>query len=132
MERALADAGLASGTIRYLNLHGTGTPHNDAMESLAVARVFEAPPPCSSTKPLTGHTLAAAGAIEAALCWLVLHESRGGPLVLPPHRGGDVPDPELPALPLVADGTRVARGPVMSTSFGFGGSNCALVLEDVP
>jgi len=133
MRGALADAGLAPSDIAYLNLHGTGTPHNDAMESLAVARVFAAPPPCSSTKPLTGHTLAAAGALEAAFCWLALARREGERIALPPHVAEGARDPALPALPLAAHGV-VVRAPrpaaLMSTSFGFGGSNCALVLGD--
>src|SRR5258706_586427 len=82
---ALADAGLAPGQIAYLNLHGTGTPQNDSMEAAAVARVLGGEIPCSSTKPLVGHTLGAAGAIEAAFCWLVLAERPGGEPALPPH-----------------------------------------------
>ncbi len=133
MRAALGDAGLAPADIAYLNLHGTGTPQNDAMESRAVARVFAAPPPCSSTKPLTGHTLAAAGALEAAFAWLVLARREGNRMALPPHPWDGVRDPALPALPLVARGeTREAPRPAaaMSTSFGFGGSNCALILGD--
>ena len=133
MRGALADAGLAASDIAYLNLHGTGTPHNDAMESLAVARVFAAAPPCSSTKPLTGHTLAAAGALEAAFCWLALARREGERIALPPHVAEGARDAALPALPLAARGDVVsARRPaaLMSTSFGFGGSNCALVIGD--
>src|SRR5258705_206644 len=85
MKMALDDAGLAPGEIAYLNLHGTGTPQNDVMEAAAVARVLGTDVPCSSTKPLVGHTLGAAGALEAAFCWLVLAERSGGRLALPPH-----------------------------------------------
>jgi 3-oxoacyl-[acyl-carrier-protein] synthase-1 len=135
MRAALADAGLASDAISYLNLHGTGTSQNDAMESAAVSRVFTAGVPCSSTKPLVGHTLGASGAIEAGFCWLVLERRsrHGGRLRLPPHRFDGVPDPALPALALVRKGQEVAAAsPValMTNSFGFGGSNCALVLGD--
>ena len=84
MEGALADAGLEPGEIAYLNLHGTGTPLNDAMESVAVHALFGDELPCSSTKPLVGHTLGAAGALEAAFCWLVLRQREGDELVLPP------------------------------------------------
>ncbi len=133
MRAALGDAGLAPESIAYLNLHGTGTPHNDAMESRAVANVFAAPPPCSSTKPLTGHTLAAAGALEAAFCWLALTRREGARMTVPPHLWDGVRDPTLPALPLVARGD-VCSAPqpsaVMSTSSGFGGSNCALIIGD--
>ncbi len=72
MRKALASAQLAPEQIGYLNLHGTATQHNDAMESLAVASLFPDGVACSSTKPMTGHTLGAAGALEAAFCWLSL------------------------------------------------------------
>ena len=133
MRAALADAGLGPADIAYLNLHGTGTPHNDAMECLAVARVFPSPPPCSSTKPLVGHTLAAAGALEAAFCWLALARRESGRMRLPPHLWDGVREPALPALPLAVLGDSCAApapSALMSSSFGFGGSNCALVLGD--
>ena len=131
---ALADARLEPAQIAYVNLHGTGTKHNDAMESLALARVFGAAlPPCSSTKPLVGHTLAAAGALEAAFCWLALARRSGERMQLPPHLWDGARDAALPTLPLVARGEGCAAqrpAAVMSTSFGFGGSNCALILGD--
>jgi 3-oxoacyl-[acyl-carrier-protein] synthase-1 len=126
---ALARAGLEPGDIDYVNLHGTATPQNDAMEAQVVARVFGGATPASSTKPLTGHTLGAAGAIEAALCWLAL--ARNAERRLPPHWWDGDADPALPALALVPPGG-VAAGPLrraLSQSFAFGGSNCALVLE---
>jgi 3-oxoacyl-[acyl-carrier-protein] synthase-1 len=83
---ALQRAGLAPGAVDYLNLHGTATPHNDAMESLAVAEVLGTQVPASSTKPLTGHTLGASGAIEAALCWMTLADNPEQRL-LPPTGG---------------------------------------------
>jgi 3-oxoacyl-[acyl-carrier-protein] synthase-1 len=135
MRGALADAGLRPDQIDYLNLHGTGTPLNDAMESGAVARVFGTATPCSSTKPLTGHTLGASAAIEAALCWLMLSRPEPEGLTPPPHCWDGEVDPALPPLALVRPGARVpARGAraVMSTSFGFGGSNCALILGGGP
>jgi 3-oxoacyl-[acyl-carrier-protein] synthase-1 len=133
MRDALADAGAAASEIAYVNLHGTGTPQNDAMEAAAVARVLGTEVPCSSTKPLVGHTLGAAGAIEAAFCWLLLAERRGGELALPPHVWDGARDPGLAPIHLVAKG-EVARGGagaralVMTNSFGFGGNNCTLVL----
>ncbi|HEX2485728.1 MAG TPA: beta-ketoacyl-ACP synthase [Myxococcota bacterium] len=133
MEAALRDAGCAPGQIAYLNLHGTGTPLNDAMESVAVAALFGERVPCSSTKPLVGHTLGAAGALEAAFCWLVLKGREGGELLLPPHAWDGARDPALPALRLAAKGERVAAPPparVMTNSFGFGGNNCTLVLGE--
>jgi 3-oxoacyl-[acyl-carrier-protein] synthase-1 len=136
MRRALEDARLAPGAIGYLNLHGTGTPLNDAMEGIAVDRVFGGALPCSSTKPLVGHALGAAGAIEAALCWLMLERSRGGALELAPHCFDGETDPAIPALHLAKRGerTETAAAPrVMTNSFGFGGNNCTLVLgRDFP
>src|SRR5262245_26935490 len=132
MRGALADAGLAPGAIAYLNLHGTGTPLNDVMECQAVERVFGDALPVSSTKPLVGHTLGAAGALEAAFCWLMLARSREGALELPPHSFDGERDPELPVVHLVSKGESVRPGGalrVMTNSFGFGGNNCTLVLE---
>jgi len=133
MELALADAGLDARDVAYLNLHGTGTSLNDSMESTAVAAVFEAGVPCSSTKALVGHTLGAAGAMEAAFCWLLLAAREGDELPLPPHCWDGVQDDELPSLKLAARGARVraaAPARVMSNSFGFGGNNCTLVLGE--
>ena len=128
MRAALERAGLAPDAIDYLNLHGTGTPHNDAMESLAVAEVLGREVPVSSTKPLTGHTLAAAGALEAAFAWLTLVDNPQG--LLPPHWWDGQPDPALPALSVVRPGDRLGRAPryVMSNSFAFGGNNATLIL----
>ena len=125
---ALKRAGLCSGQIDYLNLHGTATRQNDAMESRVVAQLFGDHLPASSTKPLTGHALGAAGAIEAGLSWLAL--ARNPENRLPPHWWDGEADPELPALNLVEPG-RAADRPLrhaLSTSFAFGGSNAALVL----
>ena len=124
MAGALKDAGLQPADIGYLNLHGTGTPQNDIMEALAVSRLLGEATPCSSTKPMTGHTLGAAGALEAAFSWLAL--SRGQ---LPPHCNGSDRDPALPPINLVRTGnTASAPRFVMSNSFAFGGSNCSLIL----
>jgi len=131
MQAALADAGIAPEEIAYLNLHGTGTPLNDAMESVAVAALFGCELPCSSTKPLVGHTLGAAGALEAAFCWLVLQKREDDELVLPAHCFDGVRDEALPPLHFAARGERASlHGParVMTNSFGFGGNNCTLVL----
>jgi 3-oxoacyl-[acyl-carrier-protein] synthase-1 len=129
MRGALADAGLPPAAIAYLNLHGTGTPLNDRMEFNAIARVFGASPPCSSTKPLVGHTLGAAGAMEAGFCWLLLRAGQLGALELIPHVYDGQLDPELNGLALVARGARAPLGPVMTNSFGFGGNNCTLILS---
>ncbi len=128
MHAALKDAGLVAQAVDYLNLHATATPKNDEMESRAVARVFPAGVAASGTKPMTGHTLGAAGAIELAFCWLSLRDGK-----LPPHVWDGEPDPALPQLDLVARGRRFARpaGRVcMSNSFAFGGSNACLLAGD--
>jgi 3-oxoacyl-[acyl-carrier-protein] synthase-1 len=131
IREALRDAGLTSDSIAYLNLHGTGTLQNDSMESAAVDRVFPHGVPCSSTKPLVGHTLGASGAVEAAFCWLMLAHQRGAEIETPPHRFDGERDPKLPALKLTGEALRVKREPgsaLMTNSFGFGGNNCALIL----
>ena len=134
MALALNNAGLEPEQIDYLNLHGTATEHNDAMESLAVHGLFGAQLACSSTKPMTGHTLGAAGALEAALCWLSLseHNPHGQ---LPPHVWDGQADPRLPALNLV-DGTQRMHAArprrIMSNSFAFGGNNVSLIVGDTP
>jgi 3-oxoacyl-[acyl-carrier-protein] synthase-1 len=127
MRQALARAGLPGRAIDYANLHGTATPHNDAMESLAIAEVLGLDVPVSSTKPLTGHALAAAGAIEAAVCWHTLVDNPAGRL--PPHGWDGVRDPALPNVRVVAPGETLGRAPrhVLSNSFAFGGSNACLV-----
>jgi len=132
MRRALEDAGARGEEILYLNLHGTGTPLNDAMESRAVERALGHDVPCSSTKPLTGHTLGAAGAAEIAFAWLILEHERRGELALAPHVFDRERDPELAPIRLVEPGENVlprGRRLVMSNAFGFGGNNCSVVLE---
>ncbi len=128
MHLALQRAGISPQELDYVNLHGTATHHNDAMESLAVAEVLGAQVAVSSTKPLTGHTLAAAGAIEAAFAWLTLVDNPSG--ALPPHWWDGQVDPALPALKVVAAGEQLGRAPryVLSNSFAFGGSNATLLL----
>jgi 3-oxoacyl-[acyl-carrier-protein] synthase-1 len=129
MVQALGDAGLSPTDIGYINLHGTATVLNDAMESKAVAAVFGDATPCSSTKSMTGHMLGAAGGCEAAFLWLTLDPRFNRDGLLPPHLWDGVRDPALPALNLVPTGARIPRGRAMlSNSFGFGGSNAALIL----
>ena len=121
MRAALADAGLV--TVDYVNLHGTGTVYNDAMECAAVRSVFGDAVPCSSTKPLTGHCLGAAGAIEAALCWIALKRGKG----LPPHCAAPV-DVSLAPFPIPQVGDERPLRTVLSNSFAFGGSNASVIL----
>ena len=100
------------------------------MESLAVDALFGARLPCSSSKAMTGHTLGAAGALEAAFCWLSLAHGQ-----LPPHLWDGQQDPELASLNLIGPGQRLrAGGPhhLMSNSFAFGGNNISLILGDTP
>lgn len=128
LQGALDQARLQAADIDYLNLHGTATPQNDAMEARVVHDLFGADLPVSGTKPLTGHTLGAAGALEAAFCWLALNaenqENR-----LPPHVWDGVPDPELQQLHWVQLGERASRlRYAMSSSFAFGGNNAAVIL----
>jgi 3-oxoacyl-[acyl-carrier-protein] synthase-1 len=129
MRMALQRAGLSPGAVDYVNLHGTGTRQNDAMESHAVAQVLGLEVPVGSTKPCTGHALAAAGAIEAAVAWLTLVDNPRG--LLPPHRWDGERDPELAALRVVSPGETLGRAPrdVLSNSFAFGGSNAALLIS---
>ncbi|MDR2625631.1 MAG: beta-ketoacyl-ACP synthase [Zoogloeaceae bacterium] len=124
---ALKTARIHAEDIDYVNLHGTATRQNDAMEGRVMAELFPHTP-MSSTKPLTGHTLGAAGALEAAICWLTLADTGQR---LPPHLWDHQPDPALPPLHLTSLGSRAPRPPryALSTSFAFGGSNAALILE---
>jgi 3-oxoacyl-[acyl-carrier-protein] synthase-1 len=133
LTEALRRAGLAPADIDYINMHGTATPQNDAMESRVIAELFGCEVPVSSTKPFTGHTLGAAAAIEAALCWLALQPENGRGQ-LPPHLWDGQLDPALPALNLVPPGATLGRPlrHAASTSFAFGGSNAALVLGRAP
>lgn len=136
MRGALTDAGLDASAIAYLNLHGTATQLNDAMESRAVHDVLGPDVPCSSTKALVGHTLGAAGATELAFCWLALAHRSGRSLPLPPHTYDGELDPELAPirLAIARPGEREVRieaarpAALMTNSFGFGGNNCTLVV----
>lgn len=129
MERALADAGLSACDIDYVNLHGTGTELNDAMESRALARVFPRGVPASSTKALTGHTLGAAGALELGICWLALSRAANPSRALPPQPWAGTPDPALPPIDIVAGARGAERlSRCMSNSFAFGGCNVSLVV----
>ncbi|WP_149540022.1 beta-ketoacyl-ACP synthase [Siccirubricoccus phaeus] len=132
MRAAIADAGLEPGQIDYVNAHGTGTPENDKMETFGMRAVFgEHPnplgPPISSNKSMIGHTLSAAGAVEAAFSLLTIRDQR-----LPPTINHEVPDPAIPldVVPNVARDAKVER--VLSNSFGFGGQNVCLVLGAAP
>ena len=125
MRRALDDAGLEPSAIDYINLHGTGTVDNDAAEARAVRRVFTAGVPAlSSTKGLTGHTLAAAGAVESVISVLALTDG-----LLPANTGLETVDAKLELAP-VREPTRARVRAVLSNSFGFGGNNACVVLRE--
>jgi 3-oxoacyl-[acyl-carrier-protein] synthase-1 len=129
IEGALARADIPAAKIDYVNLHGTGTLQNDAMEARVIHALFGAGIAVSSTKPFTGHALGAAGAIEAGLCWLAMQdENPEGKL--PPHLWDGVPDPDLPALSVAEPGSSLGHPLrwVLSNSFAFGGANATLVL----
>lgn len=121
MRAALATAGLAPETIDYVNLHGTGTPANDAAEDHAVHGLFGSRVPVNSTKGMTGHALGAAGAVEAIVAALAVDAG-----IIPGSPGTQMLDPALRARYEVRGGERTVDR-VLSNSFGFGGSNCSLV-----
>lgn len=121
---ALAHAGIAARDIAYINLHGTATRLNDAMEAQVTHRLFGGDTPCSSTKSLTGHMLGAAGSCEAAFVAMALQRREA-----PPHIWDGEADPDLPPLHLTDRlGERVDGRYMMSCSYAFGGNNMALVL----
>lgn len=122
MKQALQDAGLQTDQIGYINLHGTGTPDNDLAESRAVRRLFPTPPPLSSIKGATGHSLAAAGAIEAVLGVIAIDRH-----LLPANTNLEQVDPELELQPVTIPRQKEIQA-VLSNSFGFGGNNGSLVI----
>jgi 3-oxoacyl-[acyl-carrier-protein] synthase II len=130
VRNALSDAGIVPDRIDYINAHGTGTPENDKMEYLGISTVFGEHTgriPVSSNKSMVGHTLSAAGAVEAVFSLLTLEHQR-----IPPTINYDVPDPAIPfdVVPNKARDARVTA--VMSNSFGFGGQNASLILTREP
>jgi 3-oxoacyl-[acyl-carrier-protein] synthase II len=130
MRKTLADAGMEPEQIDHINAHGTATPENDKMEYLATATVFgEHTPkiPVSSNKSMVGHTISAAGAVEAVFSLLTLEHQR-----IPPTINYEVPDPAI-HFDVVGNTARDARvTAVMSNSFGFGGQNASLILTREP
>jgi 3-oxoacyl-[acyl-carrier-protein] synthase II len=130
MQEALADAGLQPDAIDYINAHGTSTPENDKMEAMSCGAVFGARMetlPISSNKSMVGHTLTAAGAVEAVFSLLTIAHGR-----LPPTINYREPDPNI-RLDVVANVARdAAVRRVLSNSFGFGGQNTCLVFGDAP
>ncbi len=125
MRRAIEDAGTRPANIDYINLHGTGTKDNDLAEAIAIRALFGGSvPPLSSIKGATGHSLAAAGAIEAVICSMGIREG-----LIPGNTGCREPDPDLMIQP-VLEAMNKKISTVLSNSFGFGGNNACLVLGD--
>lgn len=124
MRRACADAGVERSAISAIKAHGTGTRANDEAEGLGMREVFgERMPPLTSLKPALGHTLGACGALETLAFTASLDRGR-----LPPTAGFEVPDPALGLTPL-CEPLAWSGGPVLLNTFGFGGNNCALILQ---
>jgi 3-oxoacyl-[acyl-carrier-protein] synthase II len=127
MLQAMKNAGIRASQVSYINAHGTSTPHGDRVETIAIKRAFgskEQVPPVSSTKSMTGHLLGAAGGLEAAISVLAVHHQ-----VAPPTINLDCPDPECD-LDYVPNHTRkMAIEYALSNSFGFGGTNAALLFK---
>ncbi len=129
MTAALKDAGLSPCDISYVNLHGTATVANDAMETKAVKSVLP-DVVCSSTKPFTGHCLGASGAVEAAICCISLLDDKKR---LPPHVFDGEYDDKIDKLTIVTSGDRYGDSDkkelyFMSNSFAFGGNNCSIIV----
>ena len=124
MQSALADARLAAADVSYVSAHGTGTPVNDRLEALALARVFGGGIPASSIKSMIGHAMGAASAIEAVTCVLAtVHD------VVPPTINFETPDPEC-ALDCVPNAAReYAVGVAMNNAYGFGGNNASVIFR---
>ena len=128
INQALQRAGVQPDQIDYINMHGTATRQNDAMESKVIDQLFGSDVPVSSTKAFTGHTLGAAAAIEAAFCWLAMQDDNVEG-ILPPHLWDGELDITLPLLNVIKPGSRLGR-PIrlaLSNSFAFGGSNACLI-----
>ena len=126
VQLALADAGVDAAAVGHVNAHGTSTPHNDAAEAEAIAKVFgERGIPVTSTKGVTGHLIGAAGAVEAIAAVLAARTGQ-----VPPTANHHSTD--LPVDVVVGEPRLIAPAPALSTSFAFGGHNAALVVGPPP
>jgi 3-oxoacyl-[acyl-carrier-protein] synthase II len=126
IQGAVDDAGLSPDDVDYVNAHGTGTPENDKMEYLGLTSVFGARAhrlPVSSNKSMIGHTLTAAGAVEAVFTLTSLREG-----LLPPTINYEVPDPAIELDVVPNEARRAGAEIALSNSFGFGGQNVSLVI----
>ena len=132
MEMALTDARMWPEQIDYINLHGTATPLNDAMESKAIQRVFGDAVAVSSTKGMTGHTLGASAGLELGICWLLLTQRDEQGLLIP-NINDDLLDGTLPALNYVKPGQTLGRRikRCQSNSFAFGGNNISIIISSI-
>jgi 3-oxoacyl-[acyl-carrier-protein] synthase II len=123
MELALTDAGMTPGDIVHINAHGTATPLNDAAEAEAINKVFGTPGPIvTSTKGVTGHSLGAAGALEAVAAMLTIAHK-----TIPPTAGLTELDPDIRLDVVIGQPRQWEPGPTLSNSFGFGGHNGSLL-----
>ena len=129
---ALNSAKLAADEIGWINLHGTGTVHNDQMETLAVHQVFGDNTPCTTTKPYTGHTLGAAGAVEAAIVWGIIDRKLNPTGQLPAQLWDHQTDAALPTINITDEKSQWAKPQRIgaSSSFAFGGNNTVLILGE--
>lgn len=127
MGRALADAGLAAGDVSYISAHGTGTPTNDRLETIAVRRVFggrESAPPMSSVKSMIGHTMGAASAIEAVVCALAVAADR-----VPPTANLEELDPECDLDCVPNEARELVVEVAMNNAYAFGGNNASVIFR---
>jgi 3-oxoacyl-[acyl-carrier-protein] synthase II len=127
MEMALVSAGARPGDVDYVSAHGTGTPTNDQVEAIAIARLFgDDAPPVSSIKSMIGHTMGAASALESVACALAVHQGR-----IPPTANFEAPDDgcRLDFVPNAAREQRVRLA--MNNAYAFGGNNASVLLREV-
>jgi 3-oxoacyl-[acyl-carrier-protein] synthase II len=126
MERALADAGVAPGEVSYISAHGTGTPTNDRLETIAVKRVFGegGVPPMSSVKSMLGHTMGAASAIESVVCALAIATGR-----VPPTMNYEEPDPECDLDVVPNEARELDVQVTMNNAYAFGGNNASVIFR---
>ncbi|KAF3981380.1 MAG: beta-ketoacyl-[acyl-carrier-protein] synthase family protein [Methylococcales symbiont of Hymedesmia sp. n. MRB-2018] len=131
MKMALKKAGKVATDIDYINLHGTATPLNDAMESKAVSEVFSNQTAMSSSKGILGHALGASSALELGICWQLLSSTTESKMLLPPNINDDELDPKLPDLNFIQPGQKSTSSvnACLSNSFAFGGNNISIVVE---
>jgi len=131
MSQALEDAELIPSDIDYINMHGTASRFNDAMEAQAIFELFGAETACSSTKGLTGHMLGATGGVEAVFLWLMLNPMYNQ-TTLPVHVWDGQKDPDLPDLCFVTKNMSLSDkslSAMLSNSFGFGGNNVSIIMK---